>query len=89
MLYTYIMYECCFQVLDFQLHLMNMEVEHEGGTITVQDVCNQPLAPDLPDCLIQSVLQWWQNDRELLFKEAVDEEGKVADWHDHFVYCMK
>ncbi|PIK50061.1 putative niemann-Pick C1 protein-like [Apostichopus japonicus] len=77
------------EVLDFQLHLMNMEVEHEGGTITVQDVCNQPLAPDLPDCLIQSVLQWWQNDRELLFKEAVDEEGKVADWHDHFVYCMK
>lgn len=77
------------EVLDIQLHLMNMQVPYEDSYITLQDICNQPLAPDLPDCLVQSVLQWWQNDRDNLMKSVVDEEGKVADWHDHFLYCMK
>ncbi|XP_077864367.1 NPC intracellular cholesterol transporter 1-like [Saccoglossus kowalevskii] len=79
------------QVLIMQDYLNYMEVYYEPDDeyITSADICYKPLEPDNMHCAIQSVLQYYQNDHELLNK-VVHEEGDEysADYRDHFLYCV-
>ncbi|XP_069161595.1 LOW QUALITY PROTEIN: NPC intracellular cholesterol transporter 1-like [Procambarus clarkii] len=51
--------------------------------ITLSDVCVKPMAPVETDCLIQSVLNYWQNDAELLNHDVAD-----GTYVKHFVDCV-
>ncbi|XP_054853741.1 NPC1-like intracellular cholesterol transporter 1 isoform X2 [Eublepharis macularius] len=83
------------QLLTLQTKLQNIEVwsEKHGKNISLQDVCYAPLNPQnasLSDCCVNSLLQYFQNNRTHLEMEANQtvrgETGKV-DWRDHFLYC--
>ncbi|XP_070533114.1 NPC intracellular cholesterol transporter 1-like [Ptychodera flava] len=79
------------QVLDLQLQIEHMKVwfEAEKRHITLKDICFKPLSPDNDNCTIESVVQYFQNSHEQIDREAFDSSGlwKVADYHDHFIYC--
>ncbi|XP_072168753.1 NPC intracellular cholesterol transporter 1-like [Diadema setosum] len=76
------------QALDIQKAVENLVAYYDGIPVTLQDVCNKPLAPDVDNCLIQSVLQWYGNSYEQLNRVA-SEGNKTANYRDHFLYCMK
>lgn len=81
--------------LQDQLTGASVWVEEEGREVTLQDVCYAPLNPSEPslaDCCINSVTQYFQNNRTHLAMEATQTVGKetgTVDWHDHLIYCVK
>lgn len=78
------------EVLDLQLAVQNIKAEYKNRTVTLQDICFQPLYPDNRNCTIQSVLEYWQNSHELLDKEIWDEYHFFvnADYIGHLAYCL-
>ncbi|XP_071883311.1 NPC1-like intracellular cholesterol transporter 1 [Anas platyrhynchos] len=80
--------------LQDQLTGASVWVEEEGREVTLQDVCYAPLNPSEPslaDCCINSVTQYFQNNRTHLAMEATQTVGKetgTVDWHDHLIYCV-
>lgn len=80
------------QVLSLQLEIEHMSVYVEGlnRNITLHDICFAPLKPDNTNCTIQSVLQYYQNDHDMLDKKVTDPDFHVftlADYIDHFMSC--
>jgi len=78
-----------FQVLSLQLAIQGLSAWSSdlNQTVTLQDICFTPLSPDNTNCTIESVLNYYQNSRERLFKTA----GIFfleADYLDHFDYCV-
>ncbi|KAI6058918.1 Niemann-Pick C1-like protein 1 [Aix galericulata] len=80
--------------LQEQLTGASVWVEEEGREVTLQDICYAPLNPSEPslaDCCINSVTQYFQNNRTHLAMEATQTVGKetgTVDWHDHLIYCV-
>ncbi|XP_051896739.1 NPC1-like intracellular cholesterol transporter 1 [Pristis pectinata] len=84
------------ELLDFQTRLQNIEVWSEKAqrNISLKDICYAPLNPQEPrttDCAVNSLLQYFQNNRSRI--NAVANQtmgGKVGtvDWRDHFLYCV-
>lgn len=58
------------EITSLKGHLAN------GSEVQLTDVCEQPMAPEYEHCLIQSVMNYWQNDPDNLNKSI--EEGKYA-----------
>ncbi|XP_039558596.1 LOW QUALITY PROTEIN: NPC1-like intracellular cholesterol transporter 1 [Passer montanus] len=64
-----------------------------GRNVSLQDVCYAPLNPAAPgvgDCAVNSVTQYFQNNRSRLALSAW-QDGKqqgTVDWHDHLIYCV-
>ncbi|XP_032936972.1 NPC1-like intracellular cholesterol transporter 1 [Catharus ustulatus] len=64
-----------------------------GRNVSLQDVCYAPLNPTKPsvaDCAVNSVTQYFQNNRSNLELTAW-QDGKnpgTVDWHDHLIYCV-
>ena len=78
---------------------MNLNATHEGKTVTLNDICFQPLAPDNKECTVFSVLQYFQLNDTILNKcvTNMDEDCndperigvKAEDWHDQFLGCTR
>ena len=68
-----------------------MWYEEENRTLGLEDICFQPLSPDNNKCTLMSALNYWQNDLDNLNKEIYDDSGffKLADYIDHFSYCVR
>jgi len=79
------------QVLKLQTQVQNIQASYRGENVTLNDICFKPLAPDYEACMIQSVLQYWQNNGTNLDKIAYDQSGffVMADYLDHFQKCTQ
>ena len=91
-----------FQALDLQLAVTSMEVPYtENGkerNITLGDVCYKPLAPLNDYCVIQSLFQYFQNNKTKLnrcisalgfpCKPGMKDFVK-ATFYDHILYCTR
>lgn len=79
------------QVLDLQTHIENIVAELNGENVTLKDICFKPLSPDNEECTIQSVLQYWENNKTKLDEVAWDEYHFYveADYLDHFLACVR
>jgi Niemann-Pick C1 protein len=68
-----------------------LTAKFDNETVTLEDICFKPLSPDNNNCTIESVLQYWQNNRTNLDKEVWDEYHiyDLADHFDHFLKCAQ
>lgn len=57
--------------------------------VTLNDICFQPLAPDNTNCTIYSVLNYFQNDYNLLYKEVKQVFSVKSNSTYHIQYCTK
>ncbi|XP_059499854.1 NPC1-like intracellular cholesterol transporter 1 [Stegostoma tigrinum] len=88
--------ELLLQLLDLQTRLQAISVWSETArrNITLKDICYAPLNPDSPgptDCAVNSLLQYFQNNRSLIDTVANQTMAGVTgtvDWRDHFLYCI-
>ncbi|XP_058050619.1 NPC1-like intracellular cholesterol transporter 1 [Ahaetulla prasina] len=88
--------EVLLDLLDLQIKLQDLKIwsEEHHKNITLPDICYAPLNPQnasLSDCCVNSLLQFFQNNRTLLDLKANQTFGKkngTVDWRDHFLYCI-
>uniref|UniRef100_A0AAY5ECK4 SSD domain-containing protein n=1 Tax=Electrophorus electricus TaxID=8005 RepID=A0AAY5ECK4_ELEEL len=78
-----------FQVLDLQTAIEDLEADYNGEKVTLEDICMSPLAPYNNNCTILSVLNYFQNSREVLNHTFGDEFYTYFDYHTHFLYCVR
>ena len=57
--------------------------------VTLNDICFQPLAPDNTNCTIYSILNYFQNDYDLLYKEVKQLFSVQSNSTYHIQYCTK
>uniref|UniRef100_UPI00358EA242 NPC intracellular cholesterol transporter 1-like isoform X1 n=1 Tax=Myxine glutinosa TaxID=7769 RepID=UPI00358EA242 len=76
------------QVLDLQLAVENLVVNHTGDLVSLKDICVAPLSPYNNNCTILSVLNYYQNSHDVLDHIVKDMFWVYADYHDHFLYCV-
>lgn len=77
------------QVLDLQLDIEGLVASYEGQNVTLKDICLAPLAPYNDNCTILSVLNYFQNSHSVLDHTIGDEFFVYADFHSHFLYCVR
>lgn len=77
------------QVLDLQLDIENLVATYEGQNVTLKDICLAPLSPYNDNCTILSVLNYFQNSHSVLNHSIGDEFYVYADYHSHFLYCVR
>uniref|UniRef100_I3MT02 NPC1 like intracellular cholesterol transporter 1 n=2 Tax=Ictidomys tridecemlineatus TaxID=43179 RepID=I3MT02_ICTTR len=83
------------EVLDLQERLKHLQVwsAEEQRNISLQDICYAPLNPhnaSLSDCCVNSLLQYFQNNRTLLLltaNQTLMGQTSQVDWRDHYLYC--
>ena len=77
-------------MLDLQLQVEGLRAPYGNGTVGLEDICFQPLAPDNTACTIESILNYYQNSRPTLDRVVKDRFGffTLADYLDHFQYCV-
>lgn len=73
------------EVMTFQNKIFDLVGEHKWDRVTMKDVCEKPMAPQYDDCLIQSVLNYWQNDPEKLQKDIDRGDFKYGE---HLLDCF-
>lgn len=85
------------ELLDLQERLRHLQVwsPQEQRNVSLRDICYAPLNPDnasLSDCCINSLLQYFQNNRTRLLltaNQTLTGHTAQVDWRDHFLYCAK
>ncbi|XP_049675850.1 NPC intracellular cholesterol transporter 1 [Accipiter gentilis] len=77
------------QVLDLQDAIVNITASFDNETVTLKDICLAPLAPYNNNCTILSVLNYFQNSHSVLDHAIGDEFFVYADYHTHFLYCVR
>ncbi|MGH0141010.1 UNVERIFIED_CONTAM: hypothetical protein FKN15_055717 [Acipenser sinensis] len=77
------------QVLDLQNDIEKIEATYENETVMLNDICLAPLAPYNNNCTIMSVLNYFQNSHSVLDHTVGDDFWVFADYHTHFLYCVK
>ena len=79
-----------FQLLDMQLEIEALTATYENETVTLEDICFKPLAPDNNKCSTQSVLEYWQKNHTNIDKMVLDDLWGIviADYINHFDYCV-
>ena len=78
-----------FQVLDLQTAIENISVSYNNETVSLQDICLAPLSPYNKNCTILSVLNYFQNNHLTLDHKIGDFFFTYADYHTHFLYCVR
>jgi Niemann-Pick C1 protein len=54
----------------------------------LENVCFKPLEPEREECMILSVLGWWQDDLKKLEHVQTTESGQAGEnYLDHFTFC--
>ncbi|GCB78236.1 hypothetical protein scyTo_0018579 [Scyliorhinus torazame] len=89
--------EIILELLDFQTRLQAISVWSKAAqrNITIKDICYAPLKPHNPrstDCAVNSLLQYFQNNRTRINAIASQTMAGITgtvDWRDHFLYCIK
>ncbi|NXP53899.1 NPC1 protein, partial [Heliornis fulica] len=81
--------EILHQVLDLQNAIVNINASFDNETVTLKDICLAPLAPYNNNCTILSVLNYFQNSHSVLDRTIGDEFFVYADYHTHFLYCVR
>ncbi|XP_012888390.1 PREDICTED: Niemann-Pick C1-like protein 1 [Dipodomys ordii] len=84
------------EVLELQERLRHLQVwsPEAQRNISLQDICYAPLNPhntSLSDCCVNSLLQYFQNNRTLLLltaNQTLMGQTSEVDWRDHFLYCV-
>ncbi|XP_045383506.1 NPC intracellular cholesterol transporter 1 isoform X3 [Lemur catta] len=77
------------QVLDLQTAIENITASYNNETVTLQDICVAPLSPYNKNCTIMSVLNYFQNSHSVLDHKIGDDFFVYADYHTHFLYCVR
>ncbi|XP_037661477.1 NPC intracellular cholesterol transporter 1 [Choloepus didactylus] len=77
------------QVLDLQTAIENITAFYNNQTVMLQDICLAPLSPYNKNCTILSVLNYFQNSHAMLDHTKGDEFYVYADYHTHFLYCVR
>ncbi|NXH16805.1 NPC1 protein, partial [Bucco capensis] len=77
------------QVLDLQDAIVNLTASFDNETVMLKDICMAPLAPYNNNCTILSVLNYFQNSHAVLDHNIGDEFYVYADYHTHFLYCVR
>ncbi|CAH6995903.1 NPC1-like intracellular cholesterol transporter 1 [Phodopus roborovskii] len=83
------------ELLELQERLRHLQVwsPEAQRNISLQDICYAPLKPhntSLSDCCVNSLLQYFQNNRTLLLltaNQTLNGQTSLVDWKDHFLYC--
>ncbi|XP_027951222.1 NPC1-like intracellular cholesterol transporter 1 [Eumetopias jubatus] len=83
------------ELLELQERLRHLQVwsPAEQRNISLQDICFAPLNPhnaSLSDCCVNSLLQYFQNNRTRLLltaNQTLMGHTSQVDWRDHFLYC--
>ncbi|XP_013375950.1 PREDICTED: Niemann-Pick C1-like protein 1 isoform X2 [Chinchilla lanigera] len=83
------------ELLDLQERLRHLQVwsPEAQRNVSLQDICYAPLKPhntSLSDCCVNSLLQYFQNNRTLLLltaNQTLTGQTAKVDWRDHFLYC--
>uniref|UniRef100_A0A452RGC1 NPC1 like intracellular cholesterol transporter 1 n=1 Tax=Ursus americanus TaxID=9643 RepID=A0A452RGC1_URSAM len=83
------------EVLELQETLRHLQVwsAAEQRNVSLQDICFAPLNPrnaSLSDCCVNSLLQYFQNNRTHLLltaNQTLMGQTSQVDWRDHFLYC--
>ncbi|XP_074843385.1 NPC intracellular cholesterol transporter 1 isoform X2 [Carettochelys insculpta] len=78
-----------YEVLDLQNAIENLTASYENETVMLKDICLAPLAPYNKNCTILSVLNYFQNSYSGLNHSVGDEFYVFADYHTHFLYCVR
>ncbi|XP_053105399.1 NPC intracellular cholesterol transporter 1 [Hemicordylus capensis] len=81
--------EILHQVLDLQNAIENITAFYKNDTIMLKDICLAPLSPYNNNCTILSVLNYFQNSHSVLDHWTGDEFFVYADYHSHFLYCVR
>jgi Niemann-Pick C1 protein len=77
------------EALKLQNDISDLKGTLDNQTVSLEDICFKPLAPDNNFCTIQSIFQYWQNSPILLDKEIDDDFGQdLADYITHFENCV-
>ncbi|XP_076812151.1 NPC intracellular cholesterol transporter 1-like [Clavelina lepadiformis] len=77
------------EILNLQTAIESITAEYENKTVTLNDICLQPLAPDNTNCTIISVLNYFQNNHTNLDKQIMIEDfWPGPDYHDHLKACV-
>lgn len=80
------------QVLDLQTQVEALTADftdkNETYEIGLKDICFAPLYPDNDNCVIMSVLNYFQNNDTQLDETNNDEWLRYADWIDHISSCV-
>ncbi|XP_029770594.1 NPC1-like intracellular cholesterol transporter 1 [Suricata suricatta] len=87
--------EILLEVLELQETLRHLQVwsPEEKRNVSLQDICFAPLNPhntSLSDCCVNSLLQYFQNNRTRLLltaNQTMMGQTSQVDWRDHFLYC--
>ncbi|KAG9479005.1 hypothetical protein GDO78_012595 [Eleutherodactylus coqui] len=77
------------QVLELQSAIEELSAEYHNETVMLKDICLAPLAPYNNNCTILSVLNYFQNSWSVLNHSVSDGFFTIADYHTHFLYCVK
>ncbi|XP_046525061.1 NPC1-like intracellular cholesterol transporter 1 isoform X1 [Equus quagga] len=83
------------ELLELQEKLQHLQVwsPEEQRNVSLQDICYAPLNPhntSLSDCCVNSLLQYFQNNRTRLLltaNQTLAGQTSLVDWRDHFLYC--
>ena len=65
-----------------------LEVSVEGENYKLFDICNKPMAPDNVNCVIQSLVNFWQNDEQKLMESDVPEHAQKCIGNRYFSECL-
>ncbi|OCT86577.1 NPC1-like intracellular cholesterol transporter 1 [Xenopus laevis] len=84
------------EMLDLQEKFQNIEVwsEKHQKNVTLKDICYAPLNPSNPtptDCCVNSLMQYFQNDRAkfaLEVTQTMSGQTGTVGWRDHLLYCV-
>ena len=82
------------QILTMQNEITKLNATYKGSSgkdvmVTLNDICFQPLYPDNLNCTIYSVLNYFQNDLNLLNKEVKRVFTVISNSSSHILYCTR
>ncbi|CAF0998298.1 unnamed protein product [Adineta ricciae] len=79
------------RVLDLQTKVLSLtaDVHEKNRTVHLSDICFKPLEPDNENCTVFSILQYFQNSRENLYKRIGDDFFTWFDYTTHFISCSQ
>lgn len=62
---------------------MSLTVDVDGRKVDLENICFKPLSPQHEECSIMSVLNYFQNDEELLRRAS-----NTSNYLDHINTCV-
>ena len=82
------------QIWHMQNDIINLNASYKNSSggemfVTLNDICFKPYAPHNMNCVIYSVLNYFQNSYELLNKEVKQVFTAISNSSYHIRYCTR